>query len=240
MAMLSDLDVTKVLFLDIETVSAAPTYEELDERTRSLWDTKCAYMLKEGDTSSSIYGRAGIYAEFGRIICITVGFVQDTPEGRFLRIKSFCDDEERDLLERFGELLNEHFDRQWRFLCGHNGKEFDFPYIARRMLINGIRLPKPLNTAGLKPWEVPHLDTLELWKFGDRKNFTSLDLLVHIFGIPSPKSDISGADVGRVYWQDRDLRRIVTYCEKDVVALAQLLLRYRGDRLIPDENVVVV
>jgi len=238
--MLAGLDITQVLFLDIETVPATFQYGDLDERTRDLWDSKCTYMLRDGATTESVYGKAGIFAEFGRIVCISVGYVQDTSEGRTLRIKSFCDDEERDLLIAFQQLLDGHFGRQWRFLCGHNGKEFDFPYISRRMLVNGIRLPKPLDTAGMKPWEVPHLDTLELWKFGDRKNFTSLDLLVHLFGIPSPKGDISGADVGRVYWEEGDLPRIVSYCEKDVVALTQLMLRYKGEELIPEENVVVV
>ncbi len=238
--MLYDLDITRVLFLDIETVPAVYRYEDLDERARGLWDTKCGYMIRDGGTAEEAYAKAGIFAEFGRIVCISVGFIQERAGERTLRIKSFSDVYEEVLLGEFAEMLRDHFGKTWRVLCAHNGKEFDFPYIARRMLINGLPVPAPLATAGMKPWEVPHLDTLELWKFGDRKNFTSLDLLVHVFGIPSPKGDISGADVGRVFWEDEDLDRIVTYCEKDVVAIAQLLLRYRGEDLIPDDRVVVV
>jgi 3'-5' exonuclease len=237
--MLSGIDLDKILFLDIETVPAVYRFEDLDDRSRSLWEAKTRFFQRDGETAESIYGKAGIYAEFGRIVCISVGVVTESSEGRGLRVKSFCNDDEKELLEELGEMLDRHFNTERHFLCAHNGKEFDFPYIARRMLINGVRLPRILDTAGKKPWQVTHLDTLELWKFGDRKHFTSLDLLVHIFGIPSPKTDISGSDVGRVYWEEKDLPRIVKYCEQDVLALAQLVLRYRGEELIPVENVVV-
>lgn len=238
--MLSRLDIHKVLFLDIETVPAARSLDELDERGRALWEVKARSIAREGESPDEIYGRAGIYAEFGRIVCISVGYIIENANGRGIRITSFCHNDEKELLEAFAQLVNQRFSTEDHHLCAHNGKEFDFPYIARRMLVNGVRLPSMLDIAGRKPWEIRHLDTLELWKFGDRKNFTSLDLLVHIFDIPSPKSDISGADVCRVYWEEGDLPRIMQYCQQDVLALAQVLLRYRGEALIAPENVTIV
>ena len=181
-------------------------------------------MREEDDTPASVYGRAGIYAEFGKIVCISVGFINERGTGRELRVKSFAGEDEKALLTDFAKLLNSHFDLPDNLLCGHNGKEFDFPYIARRMIINGISIPKILDLTGKKPWEVAHLDTMQMWKFGDYKNFTSLKLLAHVFGIPSPKDDIDGSQVGAVYWEENDIDRIVTYCEKDVVTLVQVYL----------------
>ena len=174
-------------------------------------------------------------AEFGKIICISVGFFSN----EILRLKSFFGDDEKQLLTEFNEMMDNHYSHAKFMLCAHNGKEFDFPYIARRNLINGLRLPKLLDIAGKKPWEVNHLDTMELWKFGDRKNYTSLALLANIFNIPTPKDDIDGSDVARVYWEEKDLDRIVTYCQKDVVTVAKLLLRYKGMSLITDDEIII-
>jgi len=237
--MLDHIKIEDVLFLDIETVPQCPDFQILDETTQQLWVQKATPMCKEGQTPESIYERAGIYAEFGKIVCISAGFVYYLADRQpAFRLKSCFSDDEPDLLRNFSEVLNlfrkQHFNMM---LCAHNGKEFDFPYIARRMLINGIALPAVLDIAGKKPWEVSFLDTMELWRFGDYKNYTSLKLLTHIFGIPSPKDDIDGSQVASVYWQDKDLPRIVRYCEKDVLAIAQLLLRYKGMSLIASENV---
>ena len=233
--MLYNLQFSQVLFLDIETVPAVPTYQNLNERMQKLWDKKAAKIIKdESDTPESIYDRAGIYSEFGKIIVISVGFLN----GHEFRVKSFYGDDEKLLLEEFAELLNRYYNYPDSMLCAHNGKEFDFPYIARRMLINGIDLPLILQIAGKKPWEIHHLDTMELWKFGDFKNYTSLDLLTAVFEIPTPKDDIDGSMVGKVYWQDKDLERIREYCQKDVLAIAQLMRRYLNLPLIKEENII--
>ncbi|PIP54580.1 MAG: 3'-5' exonuclease [Bacteroidetes bacterium CG23_combo_of_CG06-09_8_20_14_all_32_9] len=233
--MLEAIKNTNILFLDIETVPQFPVYSEVPEKLQKLWDEK-SKNFREEKTSEDVYERAGIYAEFGKIICISVGAISEKPN-RKIRLKSFFGDNEKQLLESFFQLLNSKFNRYEHFLCAHNGKEFDYPYIARRGLINGLKLPKILDNSGKKPWEIKHLDTLELWKFGDYKHYTSLNLLTAIFDIPSPKDDISGADVAKVYYIEKDLPRIVKYCEKDVLALAQLLLRYKSEMLIPEENV---
>ena len=159
---------------------------------------------------------------------------------KILRIKSFFGDDEKIILSGFIELLNKYYNSNNSLLCAHNGKEFDFPYIARRILVNGLKLPKILNIAGKKPWEINHLDTMELWKFGDYKHYTSLDLLTKIFNIPTPKDDISGSDVSRVYWEEKDLQRIVKYCQKDVLAVVQLFSKYRGEELILEENIEII
>ena len=233
--MLDDLRLENVLFLDIETVPAAPGFDELPDKMKKLWEKKAEH-LKRNDpeiTADQLYERAGIYAEFGKIICISCGFVN----GKEFRMKSFYGDDEHILLEEFARMLHNHYDTDRYLLCAHNGKEFDFPYIARRMLINGIKLPHILDTAGKKPWEVRHLDTLELWKFGDYKHYTTLELLASIFDIPTPKDDIDGSMVGYVYWKEKDLDRIVTYCQKDVITVAQLLNRYMGRPLIKETDI---
>ena len=229
------IDFSKILFLDIETVSHEKSYDHLSERMQKLWAHKAEQISKgdENATPESIYDRAAIYAEFGKIICISVGFFN---EKRF-RLKSFYGHDEKALLTDFANMLSRYFDYPEAQLCAHNGKEFDFPYIARRMLINEIKIPRILQVAGKKPWETSFLDTMEMWKFGDNKNYTSLDLLCTVLNIPTPKDDINGSEVGRVYWQENDLERIKTYCQKDVLAIAQLMRRYNYLPLIPDDCV---
>ncbi|HHL57836.1 MAG: 3'-5' exonuclease [Bacteroidetes bacterium] len=233
--MLDDLRLDYVLFLDIETVPAFPGFEKLPDGTKKLWEKKAELLMRNDPetTADKLYARAGIYAEFGKIVCISCGFVN----GKEFRIKSFYGDDEQILLEEFAHMLNKHYDTDRYLLCAHNGKEFDFPYIARRMLINSIKLPRILDSAGKKPWEVRHLDTMELWKFGDYKHFTSLELLASVFNIPTPKDDIDGSMVGHVYWEEKDLERIVTYCQKDVITIAQLLRRYMGLPLISEADI---
>ncbi len=237
--MLIDVKTENILFLDIETVPMFPKYEDTPEKIRLLWSKKASFLAGGNPeaTPDELYERAGIYAEFGKIVCISAGFVCKENEKQLIRIKSFANDNEKPLLLEFANLLNTHYRKGNKILCAHNGKEFDYPYIARRMLVNGITLPNIINIAGKKPWEVQLLDTMELWKFGDYKSYTSLDLLTTIFDIPTPKDDIDGSQVSHVYWQEKGLERIVKYCQKDVVAIIQLFLKYQGKDLIEEENV---
>lgn len=235
---MNTIPLDKILFLDIETVSGQPNFEGLSVELKKHWETKAGYLAQNEETPSEMYGRAGIYAEFGKIVCISVGFINTEQNTNKLRIKSYYNHDEKALLSDFFDLLNKYYPANKTFLCAHNGKEFDFPYIARRGLINGLSLPETLNTAGKKPWEVNHLDTLNLWKFGDYKHYTSLSLLTTIFNIPTPKDDIDGSMVNDVYWNEQDLERIVNYCQKDVVALTQLYLRFNNITLLKDEDII--
>ncbi len=237
--MLDQINIEKILFLDIETVAQRYEFSELDESFKKQWEQKASYLTKEDETPDEVYHRAGIYAEFGKIVCISVGYIRTDNGVKTLRIKSFYGDDEKKLLNDFFDLLNKHYYTNDYLLCAHNGKEFDFPYIARRGLINGLKIPKILDFAGKKPWEVPHLDTLQLWKFGDYKHYTSLSLLTSIFNIPTPKDDIDGSMVNEVYWKDKDLDRIAVYCQKDVVALTQLFLKFRNENLIDQESIII-
>lgn len=234
--MLEQYDLHNLMVIDIETVPQYKSFDEVPEHFQKLWDHKTLHQRKE-ETAEYFYERAGIWAEFGKIICISVGiFTHGRNIG--LRVKSFASHDEKELLEQFSTLLATQ--PASLILCAHNGKEFDFPYICRRMLVNGLKIPSQLELSGKKPWEINHLDTMELWKFGDYKNYTSLSLLTAIFNIPTPKDDIDGSMVGKVYWIDNELERICIYCQKDVVATAQLLRRYRGEDLITDECITIV
>ena len=235
--MLENVKIEDVLFLDIETVPMVSAFEELNPAMQLLWDKKSAYFRKQEEMPQDVFDRAGIYAEFGKVVCISVGIVFYRSGRRCFRVKSFASDDEKLLLSGFSVMLVSFANDPKKNVCGHNIKEFDIPYIARRMLINGLKLPDMLDIAGKKPWEVKFLDTLELWKFGDYKHFTSLNLLTAIFDIPSPKDDIDGSEVAQVYYNEQDLQRIAIYCEKDVLATAQLFLRYKGEPLIDSDAV---
>ncbi|NNE75688.1 MAG: 3'-5' exonuclease [Pricia sp.] len=234
--MLKRINLEHILFLDIETVPETETFDELNDDKKELWEQKSQYQRKDEFTAEEFYERAGIWAEFGKIICISVGYFHLKGDIRTFRTTTFHGSEVN-LLKEFKNLVNDHFNSAKHVLCGHNAKEFDFPYIARRMIINGIELPNKLNLFGKKPWEIPHLDTMELWKFGDYKHFTSLKLLANILGIPSPKHDIDGSMVREVYYDLKDLDRIITYCELDVVTTAQVLLRLRGEELMHEDDI---
>jgi 3'-5' exonuclease len=234
--MLDNIKPEDILFLDIETVPVSPSFDDLNPSVQTLWDKKSSH-FREGDkTAGDVYQRAGIYAEFGKIICISVGVLKDKDPYGF-RLKSFFGDDEKKLLDEFSEMVKKYSRNREALMCAHNGKEFDYPYIARRMIINGMPVPLILDNAGKKPWEVKLLDTMDLWKFGDFKNYTSLELLSTVLGIPTPKDDIDGSMVAEVYWKDHDLRRIVRYCEKDVLAVAQILLRFMNLQLILPEKI---
>lgn len=230
-----------ILFLDIETVSQYSTFGELPEDWKPLWTKKAEVLLRnrEEATVESIYDRAGIYAEFGKVICISCGVLSGQGDNKKLILKSFFGEDEKQLLSNFCDMLSKWTMEGNKFLCAHNGKEFDFPYLCRRMIINDVCMPSILGISGKKPWEINHLDTMELWKFGDYKNFTSLNLLAHVLGVPTPKDDIDGSMVGQVYWGEKNLQRIVHYCQKDVITVAQVYLRLNREALIPLSNIEI-
>jgi 3'-5' exonuclease len=241
--MLDQITIESILFIDIETVPMAEEYDLLTPAFQKLW-TKKAEALQKYDrpgadpqkSPAELFERAGIYAEFGKIICISTGVMRNGS----LWIKSFYSDDEKALLTDFTGLLNKSQEKKFLYLCAHNGKEFDYPYLIRRMLIHGIAVPPMLDLSGKKPWEVNHLDTLEMWKFGDYKNFTSLELLAAVFGIPTPKDDIEGKDVAGVYYRDKDIPRIVTYCQKDVVTIVNLVLKFKGKEMVNENQITYV
>ncbi|MCB9256227.1 MAG: 3'-5' exonuclease [Chitinophagales bacterium] len=224
----------RILFFDLETASEWQTLDNAPEDIQKLWKRKHEFIKKSEleEESSSYENAAAIYAEFGKIICISCGILQNET----LRIKSYSSNNEKELLEQFSQVLSKNNLQ----LCGHNIKEFDVPYLCRRMLVHGIPLPACINVAGKKPWELDFIDTLQLWKFGDYKAYTSLNLLTEIFNIPSPKDDIDGSMVNQVYWKEKDLKRIVDYCVKDVVSVVRLVQKWRGENLIQDEQILMV
>lgn len=234
--MLHKIKLEHILFLDIETVPEQENFEQLDAEKQALWEHKSKYQRKDEFTAEEFYDRAGIWAEFGKIVCISVGYFNTKGDSRSFRVTTFHGEEEK-LLKEFKNLLDTHFNHPNYLLCAHNGKEFDFPYIARRMIIHRIDIPEKLNLFGKKPWEIPHLDTMELWKFGDYKHFTSLKLMANVLGIPSPKEDIDGSMVRDVFYKEKDIDRIVTYCELDVITIGQVFLRLRNEDLLVDDEI---
>lgn len=239
---LPNVALDQLLLLDIETTPAVADFDHLPAQMQALWMEKIAKIAPDSEDGAGDYaGRAGIYAEFGKIVCITAGFFYLEDNRYHLRLKSFFDDDERVVLDNFLDLVNRFQSKHSRFqFAGHNIREFDIPYICRRAVIHQLSLPQSLQLHGFKPWEVPMLDTLHLWRFGDFKHYTSLKLLTAVLGIPTPKDDIDGSMVAHVYWQEKDLPRIAVYCEKDVLAVAQLLLRFKSLPLLKDDEVVIV
>lgn len=230
-----------ILFIDIETVASTDDYGALDERMKMQWSRKANFFKHDSHLTDEalFHERAGIYAEFGKIVCIAVGKYTDQESGEMaLKTKVYFDDHEGDLLMNFKQMI-EKFDAANLRFCAHNGKEFDYPYLCRRFLINSIPLPAVLNLSGKKPWEVQHLDTMEMWKFGDYKHYTSLDLLAALFHIPSSKDKIDGSQVNYVYHHDKDLEKIAEYCRADIIVLAQLFLKLKGYPLISDNNILM-
>jgi DNA polymerase elongation subunit (family B) len=238
--MLDKLSLQNILFIDIETVPEVYEYSALCGEIKNLWDKKMQYQKTEQESFESLYKKAGIFAEFAKVVCISMAIIEKSANTKSIYIHSLYGDDEKKLLRDFKEQLWTRFNKKNLMLCAHNGKEFDFPFLARRMLIHGIKLPPALNNAGKKPWEINHLDTLDLWKFGDYKHYTSLDLLASVFKIPSPKSDMDGSLVASEYWEKNNLSRIVNYCQNDVLTLAQVLLCFKGEKMIEAKDVFVV
>ena len=240
--MLDTISSEDILFIDVETVPQQSDFLQLPENVQHLWDKKSSNFRDENQLAADVYERASMYAEFGRIICISAGVIVQKDGQRFYKVKSFQDADEKKLLSEFNDMIEKFTSNPKKKLCAHNGQEFDYPYIARRTLINGLRLPKILDIAGAKPWEIKDrlLDTLQMWRFGDYKNYTSLELLCAVFNIPTPKDDIDGSLVAKVYYQEKNLDRIVRYCEKDTLALTNLMLKYKGEPIIPIEQMLIV
>ncbi len=259
MNVLRHVDLPRIFFVDIETVPGHASHDELPAAHQPLWEKFCqkrhAKELADGQTHEELFANGGLYAEFGKVVCISVGMFHVLSDGTAtFRVKSFAGHDECEVLRGFANMLGtrrpygnklygattnihdrdriDHRNDPF-FLCAHNGREFDYGYLARRMLICGQFIPPMLDMAGHRPWELPHLlDTMDLWKFGDNKGHISLPLLAGVFGIPSPKDDIDGSQVGYTYWVEKNLGRIVAYCEKDVITTARVYLHYAGKQAL--------
>lgn len=221
-----------ILFLDIETVPITRDYNILSQRLQKEWERKAKFLRSDDvdiTAEGLFYERAGVFAEFAQVICICFGSFSEVDGKWCMRLKSISGTDEKAVLNEFAEMVSRFtaYNQQVAF-CGHNIKEFDIPFLCRRMLVNSVTLPAVMDLSGKKPWENPHIDTLEVWKFGDYKNYTSLALLAEILGIPSPKEDIDGSMVAGVYYEDNDLPRIVKYCIQDVITSARVFFRLKG------------
>lgn len=238
---MSTIPLHNILFLDIETASQYPSYSNMPSEWQGLWDHRSNALLrnKEEETSESIYAKASLYAEFGKVICISCGVIQGSGTNRKIVIKSFVDEDEKTLLNDFSNMVQKWSFGEARWLCAHNGKDFDFPFLCRRMTVHRVPIPAVLNCTGKKPWETSFLDTMELWKFGEYKCLTSLNLMANTLGIQTPKDDIDGSKVGGVYWIEKNIARIVAYCQKDVVTVAQIFLHLQNEPPILEENIEI-
>ena len=231
-----------LLLIDIETVPQHPTFDLLNDDWKKLWEEKTQRSLPDFTTAAEFYPqRAGVMAEFAKIVCISIGYFAKQERKLQLRLKSFFDDDEKKLLQDFIATINimEAKNNKWSF-AGHNIKEFDIPFICRRLLINGLPIPVYLDFQNMKPWDTNTVDTFQYWRFGDYKNYTSLKLLAAALGVPSPKDDIDGSMVATVYWEEKNLHRIATYCQKDVVTTGNIILRFKNMELLKEEDVVIV
>ncbi|OWY22514.1 3'-5' exonuclease [Sphingobacteriales bacterium UPWRP_1] len=245
--MLSNIDMAAILFLDIETVPMVKQWTDLSPEMQTLWQYRTNRFKQSVDDDLTeedyFFKKSGVYAEFGKVVCISAGIYRhpkNAGDAPSFRLKSFAGHDEAQLLTDFLQMLQTRFDPDRFYLCGHNIREFDVPYLCRRAIINGLPLPTILDVNALKPWELRFLDTMQLWKFGDYKNFTSLHLLTHLLNIPSPKEEMEGSHVAQVYWhQENGLERIANYCQQDVLAVAQVALRFKGMPLLTPEQVVV-
>lgn len=236
------LPLQKLFLLDIETVPQQPAYQQLNAEWQARWWHKISKTIPEGTSPEDSYQqKAGILAEFGKIICISIGCFQIKDNENFLKIKSIYGHNEKELLQSFLSVNNKMCELKNDFqFAGHNIREFDIPYICRRMIINHIPLPQYLCLHNAKPWEVNMLDTLHHWRFGDVKNYISLDLLASVLGVPTSKTDIDGSKVQEVYYKDNDLQRIVNYCQRDVEVVANVLLRFNNMPLLKPENISIL
>jgi 3'-5' exonuclease len=236
------MNLNNLLLIDIETVPQHGSAAALSTEWQELWQLKAKRLnIPEDATLEDSYSNnAGIYAEFGKIICISTGyFYTDADKKLKCKLKSLKNDQEVHLLNDF-VLDCDKFQQSKRNIvfCGHNIKEFDIPYICRRMMANGLQLPKYLQLNNLKPWETNLMDTMQWWRFGDYKNYTSLRLLSQVLGVPSSKDDIDGSMVRNVYYNEKDLDRIAQYCTKDVQTVAQIIMKYNSRELLSDDDFI--
>ena len=242
--MLNQIRLENLIFIDIETVKEHHHFSELDEVAASLWNKKSGYFKDAHlESEENLYkNRAGLYAEFAKVVCISVAFMIKNAEGSFdLRLKSFYGDEESIILTEFKELLDQYYKHTRYAFCGHNIKDYDLPFLIRRMIINQIKLPAKFIIKGFKYFQLPIIDTFQIWKFGDHRNFTSLKLLQKALKIDFPKhSDIEGEDIDRLYWENKDLEGIIEHCQNDVISVAQLMLRFKNFELLSRENINII
>jgi uncharacterized protein YprB with RNaseH-like and TPR domain len=236
-----------LVVIDIETASVSPTYEKLEDEWKILWQEKTQLSLPEGVTAAEFYPkRAGVMAEFAKIICISMAYFTKEPNLR-MRVKSFYGHDEKQVLQDFLTTITkiESINHRWCF-AGHNIKEFDIPFICRRLLINYLPIPRYLDFQNMKPWETNIVDTFQYWRFGDYKNFTSLKLLAAAMGIASPKDDIDGSMVGDLYWngaaeeREANLKRIAVYCQKDVITTGNIFLRFKNITPLSTDEIEIV
>jgi len=231
-----------LILIDIETVPQSPQFDLLDQTWKQLWEEKTQRSLPDFTSAAEFYPqRAGVMAEFAKIVCISMGYFHKQGNQLQLRIKSFYGDDEKSVLQNFITTVNQIDTKnsKWCF-AGHNIKEFDIPFICRRLLINNLPLPAYLDFQNMKPWDTNIVDTFQYWRFGDYKNYTSLKLLAAALGVPSPKDDIDGSMVAEVYWKEKNIERIATYCQKDVLTTANIILRFKNLPLLKEEEVVMV
>lgn len=239
---MQNIKLDNLLLIDIETVPQHPSFELLSEDWKHLWEEKTQRSLPDFTSAAEFYPqRAGVMAEFAKIVCISIGYFTKQDNALQLRLKSFYGDEEKKLLQDFIGTVNqmEAKNNKWCF-AGHNIKEFDIPFICRRLVINSLPIPPYLDFQNMKPWDTNMIDTFQYWRFGDYKNYTSLKLLAAALGVPSPKDDIDGSMVADVYWKEKNIERIATYCQKDVVTTGNIILRFKNMELVKAENVVIV
>ncbi len=238
--MLEEYPLNNILFLDIETVPMCRHFKEMPKKFQQLFEEKTIKQRKDNEDVASFFEeKAGVLSEFSKIVCVSVGLFDTKSSSLKFRLKSFFGNNEHKILSDFCSLVNKSFNTSNHYLCAHNGKAFDFPFLARRLLINNMSIPNILNISTKKPWEKQHIDTMDLWRFGDYKNYTSLNLLAAVFNIPTPKDDITGKDVKYIYWDNKDLNRIANYCQKDTLTVAQLFLKYKGKKIISPEDVII-
>lgn len=239
---MQNISIENLFLIDIETVSCHQRFELLTDEWKDLWTEKIYKSLPDNTTPEEYYPkRAGILAEFAKVVCISIGYIKIENDIPQLRIKSFYSEDEKEILEKFIDTVCQlqSKNNKWCF-TGHNIKEFDIPFLCRRILVNNILIPDCFNFQAMKPWDVPVLDTLHLWRFGDFKHYTSLKLLAATLGVPSPKDDIDGSQVGEVYWTEKDVKRIAHYCQKDVATVANIILRFKNLPLLTDEQIILV
>lgn len=243
-------------FVDTETIPGYKDFNDMPEELARMYERKFGHELANNDPDKfdnfedHYRARAALYPEFGKIVCLVIGviFVDDKDKQEKLKLKTLCGRHEDKLLAEAAPIIDK-FDS----LVGHNSKEFDFPYLCKRFYVHGIQLPQILNIAGKKPWEVSLIDTMELWRFGSFKGSTSLELFAHCLGLPSPKQDMTGADVAKVYYEMFDhmkdgelpfeaesaaIQKIGKYCQGDVVTLANCYRKLKYQSVIASENVI--
>ncbi|HMG82569.1 MAG TPA: ribonuclease H-like domain-containing protein [Ferruginibacter sp.] len=240
--MITKIPLEDFLIIDIETVSQQPGFDLLSADWQQLWQDKVKHSLPDNISPGEYYPqRAGVMAEFAKVVCISLGYFKKEQGKYQLRVKSIYNIEEKELLKAFIQTVDQLYisNNNWSF-TGHNIKEFDVPFLCRRILINDLPIPPYLDFQNMKPWETNMVDTFQYWRFGDYKQYTSLKLLAAALNVPSPKDDIDGSMVGDVFWKEKNIERIAFYCQKDVVTVANIVCRFKNLRLLNSDQVVFV